>query len=60
VSLTGDRRLEILLGIAHWQPGSGIADLFQILQMAMSMPGLAFRCRAKDRRYVVVTLDVRL
>jgi hypothetical protein len=60
VRLAGDRRLQVVRGRADRQSGRRIADLFEIFEVAVRMPGLALRSRAEHGRDVVVTLDVRL
>src|SRR5690606_29431078 len=60
VGLAGDRRLEIQRGLADRLAGRGIADLLEVLQMAVGVAGLAFGGGPEDRGDIVVAFDVGL
>jgi len=60
VSLTGNRGLEIELRLANGQTRGRIAYHFEVLEMPVCVPGLAFRRRAEYSGHIVETLDIGL
>jgi hypothetical protein len=60
VRLAGDGGLEVLARAADGKVRCGIADLRQVVQVAVGVAGLAFGCRTEQRRDVVLAFDVRL
>jgi predicted AAA+ superfamily ATPase len=60
VRLAGDGGLEVLARAADRQVGRGIADLREVVEVAVRVPGLAFRGRAEQRGDVVLPFDVGL
>src|SRR5690349_15156991 len=42
VRLAGDRRLEVVLGVTDRLAGGGVADLGEVLEVTVGVPGLAF------------------
>src|SRR6185437_271713 len=60
VGLARDRALQVGVGFAERQAGGGVAALFEVFEMAVSVAGLAFGGGAEHGGNVVVTLHVRL
>ena len=60
VGFASDRRFQIVGSTADRLARGGIAGFFKILQMAMSVAGLAFRSRPENSGDIVVTFDIRL
>src|SRR6185437_5986463 len=60
VRLAGNCGLQIVAARAHRKIGCGVADRGEIVEVPMGMAGFAFSRRAKNRRHVVLTLDVGL
>jgi hypothetical protein len=60
VRLTGDCRFQIQTARADRQVGRRVANSGQVIEVTMSVAGLAFRRRAKDRSDVVLPFDVGL
>src|SRR4051812_45011056 len=58
VGLAGDRRLEVLGGIAERLAGRGIADALQVIEVAVRVAGLALGGVAEQARDVGLALDV--
>src|SRR5262249_53705945 len=58
--LAGDRRAQIVGGVADRLAGRRIADLLEKLEMAVRVAGLALSGRAEHGRDVVIALDVGL
>src|SRR3546814_1623867 len=57
VGFTSDGRPEVQRGVADRLAGGRIADLLEVLQMAVGMAGLAFGGGTEDRGNVVEALD---
>src|SRR5205807_6301974 len=60
VSLAGNGSAQIIASRADRLAGRRIAYFLEIFEVAMGMPGLAFRGRAEHCRHVVVAFDVCL
>ena len=60
MGLAGDGGLEVFRSGADGQTGGGIADFFQVFQMAVGMAGFTLRRGTEHRRHVVVAFHVRL
>src|SRR6185436_12756730 len=60
VRFARDRGLQVVGCGADRQPGRRVADLLEVLEMAVCMSGFTFRRRTKNGCDVVVTLDVSL
>jgi hypothetical protein len=60
MGLSGDRRRKILGGRTDGHTGSGITNLFQVFEVAVSMTGLTFGGGTEHGSHVVVALDVSL
>ena len=60
VRFTGNRRFQIIGSTADGLACRGIAGFFEVLQMAVSVAGLAFRSRPENSGDIVVTFDIRL
>ena len=58
--LAGNRCLEIIGRGADCETGRRVTDRFEVLEVAMGMPGLSLGGRTEDGGYVVETLDIRL
>ena len=60
MGLAGDGSCKVVGSAANRQAGGGVASLFQILQLAMSVAGFTLGGGTQHSRYVVVTLDIDL
>ena len=60
VGLTGDGRLQVVLGVADRLARCGVTDFGEVLEVAVGVAGLAFGDRAEQHRRVGVALDVGL
>ena len=58
VGLAGDGGLQVIGGAADGQAGGRVAGFLEVLEMAVSVAGLAFGGRTEYRRDVVVAFDV--